>query len=87
MKKVLIGVFFCVLAVFILSLINLKKITNDNIAFENEINNIKNDSSTVEKDSQDKEKEIEELKVKLKDKLEEVEIWEKAEEKLKKALS
>ena len=87
MKKVLLGVFFCVLGVFIFSLIKVKSISNDNVTLQNEINKINTDSSTLETDNQTKETEIENLKVELKDKLEEIEIWEKAEEKLKKALS
>ena len=87
MKKVLIGVFFCVLGVFIFSLIKVKSINNDNITLQNEINKINTDSNSLELDNQNKETEIENLKVEQKDKLEEVEIWEKAEEKLKSALS
>ena len=87
MKKVLLGVFFCILGVFIFSLIKVKSISNDNITLQNEINKINADSSKLELDNQNKETEIENLKVELKDKLEEIEIWEKAEEKLKKALS
>ena len=87
MKKVLIGVFFCILGVFIFSFIKVRNIKNDNITLQNEINKINTDSSSIELDNQNKEIEIENLKVEQKDKLEEVEIWEKAEEKLKKALS
>ena len=87
MKKVLLGIFFCVLGVFIFSLIKIKSINNENITLQNEINKITNDSNSLEQDNQTKETEIENLKIELKDKLEEVEIWEKAEEKLKKALS
>ena len=87
MKKILIGVFFCVLGVFIFSLIKIKSINNENIKLQNEINKINNESSNLETDNQTKETEIENLKVEQKDKLEEIEIWEKAEEKLKKALS
>ena len=87
MKKVLLGIFFCVLGVFIFSLIKVKSISNENIALQNKINQLNTDSSTLETDNKAKETEIETLKVELKDKLEEVAIWEKAEEKLKKALS
>ena len=87
MKKVLIGVFFCVLGVFIFSQIKLKSITNDNITLQNEINKISANSSALEEDNKSKETEIEKLKVELKDTLEEIEIWEKAKEKLNKALS
>ena len=87
MKKVLFGIFFCVLGVFIFSLIKVKSISNENITLQNKINQLNIDSSTLETDNKAKETEIETLKVELKDKLEEVTIWEKAEEKLKKALS
>jgi len=87
MKKVLLGVFFCILGVFIFSLIKLKGITNDNIALQNEIDKISANSSVLEEDNKSKEAEIEKLKVEVKDKLEEIEIWEKAKEKLNKALS
>ena len=87
MKKVLLGIFFCALGVFIFSLIKVKNITNDNITLQNEISKIKNDSNSIEEDNKTKKDEIEKLKIELKDKLEEVTIWEKAEEKLKKALS
>ena len=87
MKKVLLGLFFCILGVFIFSLIKVKSINNENIALQNEISKINSNSSSMEEDNKKKETEIEKLKVELKDKLEEVTIWEKAEEKLKKALS
>ena len=87
MRKVLLGVFFCALGVFIFSLIKVKSINNDNITLQNEISKINNDSSSIEEDNKNMETEIENLKIELKDKLEEVSIWEKAEEKLKKALS
>lgn len=87
MKKILLGIFFCALGVFIFSLIKVKSINNENILLQNEISKINNDSSTIEEDSKQKETEIEKLKEELKDKIEEVSIWEKAEEKLKKALS
>jgi len=87
MKKVLLGVFFCILGVFIFSLIKLKGITNDNIALQNEIDKISANSSVLEEDNKSKEAEIEKLKVEVKDKLEEIQIWEKAKEKLNKALS
>ena len=87
MKKVLLGIFFCVLGVFIFSLIKVKSISNENITLQNKINQLNTDSSNLETDNKAKETEIENLKVEQKDKLEELAIWEKAEEKLKKALS
>lgn len=87
MKRILLGVFFCVLGIFIFSFIKLNIIKNDNIKLQNEINKITADSSTLKEDNQTKEKEINDLKIELKDKLEEIEIWEKAKEKLNKALS
>lgn len=87
MKKVLLGLFFCVLGVFVFSLIKLNELNDNNLALQNEIDKLNVDSSTLEKDNSNKEIEIDNLKIELKDKLEEIEIWESAKEKLKKALS
>ena len=87
MRKVLLVIFLCILAVFIVLSVRLNIINNMNKSIESEINEQTSINNKVIEDNKTYQDNIENIKKENKDKWEELEIWQKAKAKLEKALS
>lgn len=86
-RKVLLVIFLCILAVFIVLSVRLNIINNMNKSIESEINEQTSINNKVIEDNKTYQDNIENIKKENKDKWEELEIWQKAKAKLEKALS
>ena len=87
MKKIVIILFICVFIIALLSSVSLKIIKYRNNNLQKEINNLKVDNTLLDNENNDYIKSINVLKEENKDKWEELEIWEKAKNKLNNAIT
>lgn len=86
-KKIVIILFICIFIIALLSSVSLKIIKYRNNNLQKEINNLKVDNTLLDNENNDYIKSINVLKEENKDKWEELEIWEKAKNKLNNAIT
>ena len=86
-KKIVIILFIFVFIISLLSSVSLKIIKYRNNNLQKEINNLKVDNTLLDNENNDYIKSINVLKEENKDKWEELEIWEKAKNKLNNAIT
>lgn len=87
MKKVLLIISLCLIAISIVLLVRDNMIKNDNKHLKKEIEKVTTQNINTQNDNQKYEDDINNLKEEKKDKWEELEIWKNYQEKITKALS
>ena len=80
-------IFICICGVFAVSLIKARNMQIKNKKLQEEIVELREDSKNIDNENTKYNEDIEKLKIEKKEKWEEVEIWEKAKNKLEKALT
>ncbi len=85
-KKIVLVIFILSLMFLIYTCITLLRIKTTNYMVENKIKTLKKETEKINNSSTEYDNEIKKLKEEKKEKWEELEIWQKAETKLTKAL-